>query len=384
MLVFACSAGQAFAGRVVKVGSREALVVALDGAKAGDRIEVAAGRYEGGISARRIVGTEAEPIVIVGADRANPPVIAGGASGVQLSSPQWVELRDLVLEKASGNGLNIDDGGSSETPARAVTLTNVVVREVGPRGNSDGIKLSGLVGFQVEGCRIEKWGASGSGIDMVGCRDGVVSRCRFVGPGGSQANGVQMKGGSRDVVVRRCRIENAGGRGINAGGHTGLAYFRPRVEGYEAKDLTIEDCEIVGADAAIAFVGVDGAVARHNTIYRPTRWAMRVLQENVDPQFTPCRNVRVLSNVVAFRSDEMRQAVNVGAGTAPESFEFRGNQWWCLDRPEATGRLVRAPGKVLEEKVGVDPGFRNAEAGDLGLVNRKAMGAGVRDEVEVQ
>ena len=41
--------------------------------------------------------------------------------------------------------------------------------------------------------------------------------------------------------------------GVNIGGSTGRAYFRPRPEGFEAKDITVEDCTFVGSGAA--FVG---------------------------------------------------------------------------------------------------------------------------------
>ena len=37
---------------------------------------------------------------------------------------------------------------------------------------------------------------------------------------------------------------------------------------YEAKDITVEGCTFVGSEAPIAFVGVDGATVRFNTIYR--------------------------------------------------------------------------------------------------------------------
>lgn len=86
--------------------------------------------------------------------------------------------------------------------------------------------------------------------------------------------------------------QNAGGRGLNIGGSTGTAYFRPKSQGYEAKDITVKDCTFLGSMSPIAFVGVDGAHVHHNTFYWPTRWLFRILQENQDPQFTPCRNVR--------------------------------------------------------------------------------------------
>jgi hypothetical protein len=164
-----------------------------------------------------------------------------------------------------------------------------------------------------------------------------------VGPGGEQANAVQTKGGSSEIVIRRCRIENPGGRGVNLGGSTGLAFFRPADATYEARDIMVEDCEFFGGAAAVAFVGVDGAVVQRNTIHGPTRWVLRILQENAAERFTPCRNGKFLNNVVAFRASEVRQAVNIGGSTDPTSFEFAGNHWSCLDRPVDAERLVRLP-----------------------------------------
>ena len=173
------------------------------------------------------------------------------------------------MSGATGNGINIDDGGSPDTPAHHVVLRGLVVRDIGPTGNRDGIKLSGVDDFRVEGCTVERWGDRGSGIDMVGCHRGEVVGCTFRHGDRQGDNGVQAKGGSGEIMIRRCRFEHAGQRAVNLGGSTGLAYFRPRPQGYEAKDITVEDCTFVGSMAPVAFVGVDGAAVRHNTIYRP-------------------------------------------------------------------------------------------------------------------
>jgi hypothetical protein len=39
------------------------------------------------------------------------------------------------------------------------------------------------------------------------------------------------------IVIQRCRFENAGNRSVNIGGSTGLEFFRPKADGYEAKDI---------------------------------------------------------------------------------------------------------------------------------------------------
>ena len=280
--------------------------------------------------------------------------------------------------EATGNGLNIDDGGSPDRPAHHVVLRGLTVRDVGPEGNRDGIKLSGLDNFRVENCTIERWGDSGSAIDMVGCHEGAVTGCTFRYRSEIAANGIQTKGGSRAIVIQRCRFENAGSRSVNIGGSTGLEYFRPRVDGYEAKDITVEDCTFLGSSAPVCFVGVDGAIVRYNTIYRPERYVVRILQESQGSQFVPCRNGVFSNNLIAFRSDETRGTTNIGGGTAPDTFKFASNHWYCIDRPDRSDRLS-LPVKEEDGFYGTDPQFMNAEEGDLRLKEASPVrDAGVR------
>ncbi|MCI0360812.1 MAG: right-handed parallel beta-helix repeat-containing protein [Planctomycetaceae bacterium] len=365
------------AAEVVEVRNRDELASALRDAKPGTIIRIAPGNYGGGLSQGRLRGTKDQPIIIAGADPDKAPVIEGGGSGLHLSSPAHVELRDLIIAGANGNGLNIDDSGSTDTPAHDLVLRNIVVRDVGPRGNRDGIKLSGVNDFRIEGCQVERWGSSGSAIDMVGCHNGVVKECKFRDAGDS-ANGVQAKGGSSEILIQHCRFENAGGRAVNIGGSTGLPYFRPKDATCEARNITVEDCEFIGGMSAVAFVGVDGALVQHNTIYRPWRWPVRILQENTEPQFVASRRGRFFKNVVVFRSDEVREVVNIGASTAPESFEFSGNVWHCLDRSADTRRLVRLPVEETAGSYDKNPGLKDAEKGDLSIPGRKPQDAGAR------
>ncbi|MBK8096770.1 MAG: hypothetical protein IPK26_06665 [Planctomycetes bacterium] len=151
------------------VRTRDELVVAVAAAKPGDRIEIASGEYAGGLTFERLHGAPARPIVIAGSDPARPPRFVGGGCGMHLVDPRHVELRDLRFEKATGNGVNVDDGGVHDPAPRGLALHRLQVADVGPRGNCDGIKLSGLTGFLVADCAIERWGiGGGSGIDMVG------------------------------------------------------------------------------------------------------------------------------------------------------------------------------------------------------------------------
>lgn len=363
----------------VRVSDLGALRQAIAEAEAGTTIVIESGTYEGGLSGRGLRGEPDRPVVLRAADPQQPPVFQGGAAGFHFSAIAHVELQDLTVTGSSGNGINIDDGGSVETPSHHVLLRGIVVRDIGPAGNRDGIKLSGVDEFRVENCTVERWGERGSGIDMVGCHDGEIVGCTFRHDDSKGDNGVQAKGGSRDVVIRRCRFEHAGQRGVNLGGSTGLDYFRPRPEGYEAKDVTVEDCTFIGSLTPVAFVGCDGATATHNTIYRPKRWGFCILQENRGSDFVPARRGRFTDNVIAFRSDEMGVPVNVGPGTSPETFTLARNAWYCLDAPRRS--RVRLPVAEEDGVYGVDPQFEDAEAGDLRVnMVSGAVGAGVRSD----
>ncbi len=348
----------------ITVADRDALIAAMRSATPGTTILLAPGTYAGGIYIEGLRGAEGSPIIIAAADRDNPPIIIGGTEALHLSDPAWVELRDLALAGTTGNGLNIDDGGSYETPAHHVTLRRLTVREVGPEGNRDGIKLSGLDDFFIEGCIVENWGDGGSAIDMVGCHRGTIEGCRFHHDTGA-STGVQCKGGAGEIVIRGNTFDEVGARGVNIGGSTGLQYFRPPPQGYEARDITVEGNVFIGGEAPVAFVGCDGSTVRFNTIYLPGKWAMRILQETRAPGFVPCRNGVFTDNIVVFRSDRWGEGgVNIGPATAPETFTFARNVWYCVDRPELGPTLPTAEEDGL---VGEDPRFVAPDEGDFSL-----------------
>lgn len=332
------------------VHNSDELLQAARRVRPGEEILLATGEYRGGIHLTDLNGQPEQPIVIRSLSPGRPAVFLGGRSGLQLSRVSHIELRDIHFRGATGNGLNIDDGGRLNS-SHHITLSGLKVSDL-PPGNHDGIKLSGLSDFRVEGCEVQRWG--GSAVDMVGCHRGVIIECVFR-QGGD--NGVQTKGGSREIAIQRCRFENAGQRGVNLGGSTGFEYFRPPLaqmgqEKYEAKDIVVEGCQFEGGVAAVAFVGVDGAAFRLNTIIYPERWAMRILQETVAPSFAPCRNGQVLRNLIVFRSSWASGGFNIGPNTEPGSFTFNRNWWYCVDAPGARPAL---PSPEQDGVYGVDP-----------------------------
>jgi len=57
--------------------------------------------------------------------------------------------------------------------------------------------------------------------------------------------------------------------------------------------------------------------------------------------------------------------VNVGPGTAPDTFRFAGNVWFCEDRPDQSRPRLPTPEK--DGLVGVDPQLRDPAKGDFGV-----------------
>jgi Right handed beta helix region len=351
----------------IAVHNADELRASLKEAKAGTKIMLAGGLYTGGFHAANLRGEAGSPIVIKAAEPKNPPVFTDAKVGLHLSNPVYVELMGLTFRGLSGNGLNIDDGGSVDTPAHHINLIGLRISDIGARGNEDGIKLSGVTDFRVASCVIERWGAGGgSAIDMVGCHRGLVSGSVFRHNDAPNCTGVQCKGGTSEIRIRQNQFENAGGRAVNIGGSTGLQFFRPKLkdgeEHAEARNIIVEGNTFSGSMAPIAFVGVDGAKVRFNTIQNPSRWALRILQETKEPGFVPSRNGEFTDNVVVFDSAHWSEGgVNIGGGSAQETFKFARNWWYCADRPERS--QPKLPTAESEGVYGKDPAEAKGKAG---------------------
>ncbi len=263
-------------GQEMMVQNSAELRDALHRAKPGATIVLDGVSFQSGLRIEGVLGTKEKPIVIMGADQENPPLFKGGSVGIQLSRCKYITLRNIRVVECTGNGINVDDGERYDDPPTGLVFEDLVIERIGPRGNLDGLKLSGLDGFTVRNCRFEGWG--GSAIDMVGCRNGLIEACEFFGKVGfTQASGVQAKGGSENITIRSNFFKNAGQRSINLGGSTGLRYFRPKVRDWEARNIVVEGNRFVGSMAPIAFITSTDCVVRQNTIVHPDKWAVRIL-----------------------------------------------------------------------------------------------------------
>jgi hypothetical protein len=342
-------------GGEIAVRDADGLRGALRRARPGDTITLAAGNYGSGISISKLSGTKKKPITITGADKAKPPVFSGGAQAMHLVDCNYLVLRNIKVSGCRINGINADDGGSFDTPSVGIVFDNVTIEDVGPRGNKDGLKLSGLDEFTVKNCTLSGWG--GSAIDMVGCHNGVIEKCRFIGKKGySQSSGIQAKGGSENVLIRQNFFKNAGTRAVNIGGSTGLRFFRPKLRDYEAKAIKVVGNHFVGGMAPVAFVTSIDCVVSRNTFIRPDKWVLRILQEQPLDKFKPCQKGTFENNLIVF-DRRVRTFVNVGSNTKPQTFTFRKNAWFCSDG----NRRPSLPTKETQGIYQVDPKLDNAE-----------------------
>lgn len=290
-------------------------------------LQIAPGDYPGG---HHITGIE--HLTLEALDKNNPPRFIGGNTAFQFSRCPHLTLSHLHITGQSANGLNLDDGGQLDSPTPGITLDHLEVSDIGPTGNHDAIKCSGLKQLTIRDCSITGWG--GQGIDFVGCHDSLITNCRFTGkPGFTASAAIQLKGGTSGIIVEKCRFLNAGERPLNIGGSTGLAYFRPPGTQHEAASIVVRHNHIEGSLCAAAFVGVDGAEFSDNTILYPTKWIFRILQETREPGFAPCRNVLIKNNRITFRRSQVQTDINLSDGTAPETFRFESNHWLAEDLP---------------------------------------------------
>ena len=100
-------------------------------------------------------------------------------------------------------------------------------------------------------------------------------------------------------------------------------------------------------------MGVEGAEFTNNTVLFPEKWIFRILQETKGTGFRPCSYVLIKGNKVTFRRSQVQIDINIGDGTAPETFRFENNRWFAEDKPQAS--KPRLPVAEKDAVDGVDP-----------------------------
>lgn len=336
--------------RTLEVGAgREfsRLQLAAAQAQPGDTILIREGTYSGGDYMENLKGTAGAWITIRAHQNENI-LFQGGSQAFHLTDPAYLRIEGLTFNGQTGNGVNIDDGGTYETPAHHLIISNCTWSGMNATGNNDELKLSGLDDFTIIDCDFLNGATGGSLIDMVGCHRGVFEGNTFSNGG---SNSIQAKGATKDITIIRNTFINGGQRAVNIGGSTGLAFFRPLGSLYEASDIHVYSNIFQGSIAPIAFVGAINCDVVNNTIIRPERWAIRILQETNEPGFLPCGNNTFRNNIIIFNSTS--PAINIGGNTAPETFTFSNNLWFNPDNASWSG--PNTPVNEPVRLVNIDP-----------------------------
>lgn len=310
-------------------GQYASLNLAANYAMPGDTILLIEGIFSGGISINTLNGNRDDFIVIM-AETPGTVVFSGGSTAMQFSNCSYLRLLNLDFKGQTGNGVNIDDGGDYSTPTHNIIIENCVWHNMNASGNNDELKLSGLDKFIIRNCTFKDGSTGGSMIDMVGCHDGIIENCTFENAG---SNCIQAKGGTENITIRYNIFKNGGQRSINIGGSTGDPYFRPLNAEFEAARILIHSNLFIGSIAPLAFVGAFECKAINNTIVFPSKWAIRILQENTREGIKTCSYNEVSNNIFFLNANSVNPSINIGANTNPESFSFSNNLWYNVDSP---------------------------------------------------
>jgi hypothetical protein len=350
--------------RVHHVGANRSytsLTPALAVTVPGDTIMVHEGIYPGGIAIANLQGTADKWIYIIAAP-SETVIYNGGISSWQITDVAYVHIKGMVFQQQEGNGLNIDDGGSYNTPSHHIVIDSCIFRDINATGNNDLLKMSGVDFFEIRYCIFLNGSPRGSGIDMVGCHEGLIRDSRFENLG---SNSIQAKGGSENIRIEYNSFKNGGQRAINLGGSTKLDLFRPVNARYEAGRLKVYSNIFVGSDVPVAYVGCIQTEVINNTIYLPQKWVIRILQETVDTsKFYPCGNNSFRNNII-YCNSMVSVECSIGPNTDPRSFHFSDNLWYRSDNPEWRGpALPVADSNCI---IGKDPLFNNPGSGDFNL-----------------
>ena len=340
----------------------------------GDTIMIHEGNYPGGLSIANLQGTAVNRICILAAP-SETVTFNGGANAWQMTDAAYILIKGITFQHQTGNGFNIDDGGSYNSPSHHIVFESCTFRDIKASGNNDLLKMSGVDFFEIKNCTFLNGAAGGSGIDLVGCHEGLISGNRFENQG---SNSIQIKGGSKNIYIKANFFKNGGQRTLNLGGSTNLRFFRPADARYEAAALTVYSNIFIGSDVPIAYVGCIQTNVVNNTIYLPRKWVIRILQETVDTsRFYPCGNNSFKNNIV-YRDSQVSQDCSIGPNTNPQSFSFSNNLWYHSQNPAWTGPTL--PATDINCMIGKDPLFNNAAADDFTL--GKASPAGGKGYVQ--
>jgi hypothetical protein len=328
-----------------------------NGSSISDEILLSPGTYQGGIFVSGL-----NNVTIRSLDAAQQAVIQGGSQdGLLLRSAVDVTVQDLQIRDYGVVGLHFDDGGAAGFPgsaSRNITVRNVAIDGA---GSNDGMKMSGVIGFHVDGVRITNWSTTDSGFDMIGSHNGLVENS-FFSASNLQSNGygIRAEGGSKNIVIRANRVEmpsdngDGNSRAIQLGGATQASSLRfiDGDSGYEANNVTVEGNIVIGGGQAFTWVNIDGGVVHHNIVQQPDTRIFRIQNENQGSEVVDTQNGSLLDNIIIF-DNGLSNTYSNSAETQPNTFSFARNQWFNVDNPANSTPNLPAP--EIDGVVGVDP-----------------------------
>jgi len=352
---------------------------AASDAQPGDAIIVHNGVYTQREDISNLNGELENPIIIY-AEEEGKVVYTGQSEAWHLSSCTHLFIYGFVFKKQTSNGVNIDDSGNYDGSTYDITIRNCVFRDMDASGNNDMLKLSGLDNFKVENCRFINGADGGSGIDMVGCHNGLFAKNKFENMG---SNCIQVKGGSQFITIVQNTFKNGGKRSLNLGGSTGLQYFRPQDAAFEAADILVRANVFIGSWAPIAYVGSTRVKVINNTFFKPENWVFRILQETVDTtRFVACSD-NVFSNNIIYFGNSLHRIVNIGPNTKAETFNFECNLWYNFE--DSTFNNPNLPVTEINSIIQKDPLFANADSLNFELLsNSPAIEKGKKFNIQNQ
>lgn len=369
----ACSILFLDAQRILEVGSGKSYSEprsACLAARPGDTVLIYPGTYSGGYFIENLKGTSRARITIKGTD-ATTVVFSGSSEALHFIEAEYVNLMNITVTRQTGNGINMDDGGTYETPSKHILIQGVIFKDMNATGNNDMLKLSGIDSFEIRNCTLANGSTGGSGIDMVGCHWGYIHHNSFLNQG---SNSIQAKGGSHNIIIEANKFTSGGARTLNLGGSTGQAFFRPLGVNYEAKDIRVNCNFFQGSDAPIAYVGSRNVVVSNNTFVSPGKWIFRILQESSDTNFYQSSANNTFRNNIIFVTG-VNPTVNIGPNTSPGTYKIENNLWFS--QVDANWRGPTLPVTESNPITGRNPLLVNLNTGNIDLMpNSPAIGKG--------
>ena len=393
----------------------------LEFAQPGTAIRIMPGEYHERVASNNLYATEGNPIWIGGVPGMERPKMIVSGEFMSISGGSYVILHDMEVMhtppyRAGRHGFNISSAGKpvynipgnrsslnldsfyNPEMTHHFVLRNLYVHHIG----DSPVKTAGVNCYWLFDCEVAygQQGLRGSGsIDNVGSHNATVAY-NYVHH--SIGQGIVFKGGSSNVDIHNNLCVDYGVRGVQMGQSTGKTLFRPPLhlmpenERYEANNIRTYSNIFIGGgyeidgrfegSAPFAFASSTNCYAVNNTVINPSGYLFRILnnEQPNDPNYPNVPGLThngaaccgTVANNIFYYNKLVNEAINVGAGTEPETFVVRNNLFYNADNPDSKPDF----GKVKEENsiFFTDPLFEDVSNFNFNLkAGSKAIGAGI-------